>query len=1031
MKVHALLNRTTSVLTLLAVSAGLAHAVIVTASNAGSTLATAQVIPAGSAMLTDIIGDIDNDTNQIELFEIFLTAGTNFSASTVSNTSNFFDTELFLLNSAGIGVYENNDDLNAGGTQSTLPTGNQYSPANPGFYYLGITSNGIDPISAAGTIFDIANNPSYLVLGPNGPGGAAPLTGYQGTSTEQGTVAFDITLTGVSTAGASAVPEPSYSLLLLLMGGSLLIAFKWKAIRRTRLAGLAMALLVSTGVLPAQPRATNLGGGLAELRDAYAPRAGEAALRVGAVPPVLTLTKDVATGKYSNDPKLSRIVVDNANRVMVQIFLDGTVPFTQIERIVMQSGGRPMATDTKWRKGVVDAYITLASVDALASTPGVRSMTLTPKPRTHTTPVPVGTQNGNGVGPGNTPMNNLQHTDQANANGITGAGITVAVTSDSFNANGHAATEIAEGLLPAAGVTVINDAASGSDEGNAMLQLVYDVAPGAKLCFAAAQNSHSLFANNIRSMRTNPACLADVIADDIGFGDEPFFSDGQEAEAVQEVVTNTTLAGAPAGLAGKNVNYFVYGGNDGNIALQTTFSLTTDAAARALSPVLLQHISSSFSGGGFQNFGTAASPSVALPLGIGATNAGTLTLFWDDLFNDNAVTTDYNLFIVDSNGNIVASSTANNISSDQPIEMISVSNSGNTTKNYFIVISRTSAGSHAANRLLLLSNDNGNDGIILPAGITGPTVFGHSSAAAGIAAAAVDFGGQASAPFYPFLTEYNSRGPVTIAFDGNNNRLAIASVRKKPDVSAIVNNTVVFFEGSPTAQFPGTSAAAPADAGIAALMLQKAGGPGSLTPAQLKSYMLASGPSRDVDLFTATASGSGIKVVSTDTVPELFAIQNAPFPNSGIFDTTFGVTFSTAGQQLTSLKIDLTSVGGSFVTNPASGGFPFTTDSKSAGITLVSSTVTGANNGILTLTFTGFATGDQFTFDLGATVPYPSPLTLITGGFSDLITGVPVTATLSNASTVSASFTNVIGKAWTQYDGFGIVNALTALSKIQ
>ena len=322
-----------------------------------------------------------------------------------------------------------------------------------------------------------------------------------------------------------------------------------------------------------------------------------------------------------------------------------------------------------------------------------------------------------------------------------------------------------------------------------------------------------------------------------------------------------------------------------------------------------------------------------------------------------------------------------------------------------------------------MENDNGAGFIFFPLGITGPTVFGHSSAASANAVASVNFGQQASAPFYPFLNSYNSRGPVTIAFDANNNRLAVAQVRKKPDMAAITENTVVYFEGANTVQFSGTSAAAPAAAGIAALLLQKAGGPQSLTPAQVHSYMVASGPSRDVDLFSATAATSGLTVTSSDAVPTFFAVVPTPAP----FDTTFNVSFNTSGQTLSSLKIDLSGISGASF---EPGSYPFHLDSATPGITVSSSALTN-NNTTLTVNFTGFAAGDQVSFDLGATAPYPSPLTVITGGFSDLITGVPVTATLSGGGTLTASFANVIGKAWTQYDGFGIVNATTALSKIQ
>jgi hypothetical protein len=177
----------------------------------GSLPLTAQVVPFGPLPLTDIVGNINNAAGEIDMYEIFLTGGGTFSATTVSNVSNFFDTELFLFDSNGFGIYANNDDLNAGGQQSTLPANDPLTPLASGYYFLAITSNGIEPISAGGTIFDLADNPSFLVLGPNGPGGSQPITGWQGTSTESGSAAYDIAVTG-----AVAAPEPSYLPVLVL-----------------------------------------------------------------------------------------------------------------------------------------------------------------------------------------------------------------------------------------------------------------------------------------------------------------------------------------------------------------------------------------------------------------------------------------------------------------------------------------------------------------------------------------------------------------------------------------------------------------------------------------------------------------------------------------------------------------------------------------------------------------------------------------------------------------------------------------------
>jgi Subtilase family len=466
---------------------------------------------------------------------------------------------------------------------------------------------------------------------------------------------------------------------------------------------------------------------------------------------------------------------------------------------------------------------------------------------------------------------------------LTGTGITVGVLSDSFNCyavyaaagsgvpvsgnEGYAyngftadyATDISTGALPS-GVTVLAEpytpagpSPTGNcldygaptqtpftDEGRAMMQIVHVVAPGASLAFYTGDNSEADFANGIGALA---AAGAQVIVDDLGYYDEPFFQDGIVAQAIDAVEANGTA-------------YFSAAGNDGGTPsyqnLSPVFN-TIQGSGEQIGEALL-------------NFDTSGATTTAyLPITVPAIPPGdflAVVVEWDQPYVTGCTATPSTLCtgavsqidvcitggtgsdtITDYDGNTTSCSGPSPVGTD-PYQVMIIGNpanaAGNSAQQNLNIVVGLANSTQQPGRILVAVEDDGLGSTITQFANNGPTLQGHPGAAGAAAVGAAFY-------FYtprcgttpPQLESFSSSGGAPILFSTAGARLATPVVRQKPDFVApngvndtflgftlasegiTANTTITECENNPNyPNFFGTSAAGPHAAGIAALMLQ-------------------------------------------------------------------------------------------------------------------------------------------------------------------------------------------------------------------
>ena len=326
-------------------------------------------------------------------------------------------------------------------------------------------------------------------------------------------------------------------------------------------------------------------------------------------------------GLVTDQSKLA--IKDSRGRIKVDL-----TPQAGVDRAAFRTQAEAQGLDVTAvdaEHGTLEGFVPVGSVPALAALKGTGTVNQALKPILR-----VGAATSQGVA--------LQRVDKVLKNGIDGKGITVGVLSDSYDdatytllgdkLKIHAKQDIKSGDLPGKGnaayptpVTVIQDGGdpeNDTDEGRAMLQIVHDVAPAAKLCFATADGGDIGFADNIRKLadKSGP-CKADVIVDDVGYFDEPFFSDGPINDAIDAVTA-------------KGVHYFSAAGNDGEEqSWDSPVRLIPAAQGVKGTNLDFSQVDPSLYNGGLQDMNPGSGTDVAQDVVLGD-GGGLMNVQWDD-----------------------------------------------------------------------------------------------------------------------------------------------------------------------------------------------------------------------------------------------------------------------------------------------------------------------------------------------------------------------------------------------------------------
>ncbi len=504
--------------------------------------------------------------------------------------------------------------------------------------------------------------------------------------------------------------------------------------------------------------------------------------------------------------------------------------------------------------------------------------------------------------------------------GVIGSGIKIGIISDAFSAiSGDVATAVADGAIGS--YTIVKDDPSAStDEGLAMAEIIHSIAPGAQIYFYSGDFGESDFAQGINTLAQDGA---NIIIDDESYLTEPFYQQGAPiSAAIDNVVQNDKVVYmTAAGNAGPSS--FYEGHFNSSTSFATTLAVGSGGAAQGVTAF---------------NFGTTASPSayeaIAVPSGLQG-NYSSIDLQWDQPFQSISGTgSGYSLqfYLFDSNHQLVVNTgygpvqgygaagngTGDDVGQDPVQWNLFLDNPG----TYYLAIVEN-GGSIPVGQdqfKVIISDDAGT-----PIGFSGAnagvgtgTVYGHAMDPNAITVGAVPY---TATPAYgvspPQIESFSSSGPGEFLLNASGQQITNPVSDGKVNLSAPDGNPTTLPSSEGLDPFYGTSAATPAAAAIAALMLQE--NP-SLTPAQVEALLAQSA----IPMSSPTESGAGlVQAVGAVGLAQQYITPTVAVSISGskfnVAHPTGTVTFTFSAAPTAFTLADTSAVGGSLSALSGSG----------------------------------------------------------------------------------------------------------------